>query len=255
MPDIPDLSEKTRHQLSIVRRVLLTLRNKLLTGLAIAIPMVATVWVALLAFNFIKGITAPFINAILKAIFGLPPEQLSWFNSDFVAFLTTILLFIALGFMASHVIGKTILDRLEGLLLRVPLVATIYGGVKQVLESFKDIKSTTKFKRTAYVEYPSPGCRLIGFVTGRFYDTRLEQEFIVVFLPTAPNPMTGFIVMMPPERVHDTPLTLEQATKLIVSAGLVAPMPSELNPPMDDSRLGPEPLAEPLPNDPSTADR
>jgi len=251
MPDLPDLSEKTREKLNLARRVLLTLRNKLLTGLALAIPMVATVWVALLAFNFIKGITAPFINALIKSAFGLSPEELSWFNTDFIAFLTTIVLFIGLGFMASHVIGKTILDRLEGIVLRVPLVATIYGGVKQVLESFKDIKSTTKFKRPAYVEYPSPGCRLLGFVTGRFYDTLLKQEFVIVFLPTAPNPMTGFIVMMPPERVHDTPLTLEQATKLIVSAGLVSPMPSDLNPPASDSLLHAEPNGEsPTPADP-----
>lgn len=224
MPEIPKLSEQTRQRLRFARHVLVELRNKLLTGLAIAIPMVITVYVVLLAYNFIEGITEPFLKALNVEIPG-------------IAFVTTLLLFIGLGFMASHVIGKTILDRLEALVLRVPLVATIYGGVKQVLESFKDIKSTTRFKRTAYVEYPSPGCRLLGFVTGRFYDTRLKQEFTIVFLPTAPNPMTGFIVMMPPERVHDTPLSLEQATKLIVTAGLVSPLPHELDPPADDSQL------------------
>src|SRR5436853_454155 len=82
--------------------------------------------------------------------------------------------------------GQRMLESLERMLLRVPVVATIYAAVKQVIESFKSFNNVANFKRVVYVEYPSEGCKLIGFVTGQFFDPMLQQEMTSVVIPTAP---------------------------------------------------------------------
>lgn len=211
----PSRDPSTRGQQGKAGHMLVYLRNRLLAGIAVAVPVIVTVWVINIGYNFIKGITAPFWRAVGLEIPGL-------------AFVTTLLLLIFLGFMATHVIGRTILDRFEKLMLRVPLVATVYGGVKQLLDSFKGTQNASRFKRVAYVPYLD-GHLLLGFVTGELYDAKLGKTFTTVFVPTAPNPMTGILIMVPEEKVIDAGLTLEQAWKLVVSAGIVAPTRSAVS--------------------------
>ncbi len=192
------------------RQTLALLRNKFFTGIVVAIPIIVTVWVLNLAYGFITGISEPLLHKLGIDFAGL-------------SFLVTLIMLIALGFMATNVLGQRILDWFERLLLRIPLVATIYTGVKQVIDSIKSFNNVSNFKRVAYIEYPSEGCKLIGFVTGQFYDERLSIEMTSVVIPTAPNPMTGLVVVVPSHKVIDSSLTIEEATKMIVSAGLVAP--------------------------------
>lgn len=192
------------------RDVLKELRNKLLTGIVFAIPLIVTGWVLKIAYGTISGISAPFLKGL-----GI--------DVSIVSFFVTIAMLIALGFLASNVFGQRMLESFERALLRVPVVATIYAGVKQVIDSFKSFNNVSNFKRVAYVEYPSPGCKLIGFVTGQFYDERLGVEMTSVVIPTAPNPMTGLVVVVEANRVSESSLSIEEAMKLIVSAGLVVP--------------------------------
>ena len=125
--------------------------------------------------------------------------------------------------MATNVLGRRIIEKCEALILKIPVVAHVYGGVKQAIESVRNIKTNSNFKRVAYVPYPSPGCYLIGFVTGTLHDETLSCEMTAIFLPTTPNPFTGYMVFVESSRVIESGLTLEQATKAVVSAGLVAP--------------------------------
>ena len=193
------------------RETLADIRNKLLTGIVVAVPMIVTFKVLELAYGFIDGIGAPFLSKLIgKEIPGL-------------GFLVTVLLLIFLGYMATNVLGQRLIDWTERQLLRIPLVATIYTGVKQVIDSFKSFNNMANFKRVVYVEYPSPGCKLIGFVTGQYYDHRLQQEMVSVVIPTAPNPMTGLVIVVEASHVIESELNLEEAMKLIVSAGLVSP--------------------------------
>lgn len=192
------------------RHTLVLLRNKLFTGIVVAIPVIVTIWVLKLVYGFINEISAPLLRMLGVDIPGL-------------GFIVTLLLLIGVGFMATNVLGQRILEVIEKMLLRIPLVATIYAGVKQIIDSIKAFNNVSNFKRVAYVEYPSAGCKMIGFVTGQYYDTRLGVEFTSVVIPTAPNPMTALIVVVPSHKVIDSALTIEEATKLIVSAGLVAP--------------------------------
>lgn len=190
--------------------------GRLLTGVVILVPLVVTVWVLNLAYTFIAKVSEPIWDALGVG------------NVRFFNFCSTLLLLIGVGFMATHVIGRQIIERTEALILRVPLISPVYSAVKQALESFRQMKSNPQFQRVAYVEYPSPGCFLIGFVTGQFSDPTLGGSFTMVFLPTSPNPLTGFVVAIPSERIRQSSLTLEQASKIIMSAGLVAPAPDAL---------------------------
>jgi uncharacterized membrane protein len=193
------------------RGILVVLRNKLFAGIVAAIPLIVTFYVLKIAYGFINDISEP----VLVQIFGRPFPGLG--------FAVTVAMLMVLGFVSTNVLGQRMLLFFEKLVLRVPLVATIYAGVKQFIDSVKAFNSGSQFKRVAYVEYPSPGCKLIGFVTGQYYDERLKLDMTSVVIPTAPNPMTGLVIVVESSRVLDSALTIEEATKLIVSAGLVVP--------------------------------
>jgi len=193
------------------REVLIVLRNKLLAGILAAIPLIVTFDVLKIAYGFINDISEPF----LKRGFHVDVPGLG--------FAVTVLMLMGLGVMATNVLGQRILESIERLVLRIPLAATIYAGVKQIIDSVKAFNSGSQFKRVAYVEYPSPGCKLIGFVTGQFYDETLKCEMTSVVIPTAPSPMTGIVIVVESSRIIDSSLTIEEATKLVVSAGLVVP--------------------------------
>jgi uncharacterized membrane protein len=214
-PPVAEFLEKLGAKLVVAGRnwrgILADLRNKLLTGVVVAVPIIVTIWVLEFAYGFIDGISARFLNRLFgKEIPGL-------------GFLVTLLILLFLGFMATNVLGQRILEWIERQLLRIPLVATIYAGVKQVIDSFKSFNNMSNFKRVVYVEYPSPGCKLIGFVTGQYFDHRLQTEMVSVIIPTAPNPMTGLVIVVEAAHVIESELNLEEAMKLIVSAGLVSP--------------------------------
>ncbi len=203
----------------------LTLRNKLLTGVAVAVPLVVTLWVLNLAYRFIKGISDPLISQIVLR--SADPtngiERLTLGDVPGVSFVVTLIMLVLLGVMATNVFGKRIIDTFERFLERLPVVATIYNGVKQVIDSIRNFNRGMNFKRVVYVEYPSPGCRLIGFVTGQYHESSEGKNVTAVFIPTAPNPMTGFVVVIDNDRICDSGLGLDEASKLILSAGLIGP--------------------------------
>lgn len=213
MPTFPYLSRFRRLNLPTGgwREFLKILRNKLFAGIVAAIPLIVTFYVLKIAYGFIDGISREFLDRLfVRPIPGL-------------GFAVTLVMLMGLGFMATNVLGQRMLLFFERLVLRIPVVATIYAGVKQIIDSVKAFNSGSQFKRVAYVEYPSPGCKLIGFVTGQYFDERLHLDMTSVVIPTAPNPMTGLVIVVESSRVIDSALTIEEATKLIVSAGLVVP--------------------------------
>jgi uncharacterized membrane protein len=188
------------------------LRNKLLAGIAVAVPLLATVWVLTLGYNVVKGISAPWVKR----------AGITWPGIDF---LISILLLLALGFMATHVLGKRLLTAFERLVSKMPIVATIYGMAKQVMDSLRSLGSGPSYKRVVWLDNPVLGQRLMAFATGQFTDPKSGRELVAVFVPTAPNPVTGFVLAVDRERVVDADIPLEDATRFILSAGLVAPFP------------------------------
>lgn len=214
------------------------LRNYFFAGFAVAVPIIVTAWLLVLSYRFMLFVGRPVIEMVFRGINLAversaeprdpiaPPE---WFLNLF-AILTPVVLFIFLGIMARNVIGARLLALMDRILLKFPVISFIYSGLKQVMDSFRNFGAGRNFKRVAYVEYPSPGCRLIGFVTGQYHDAQVAKDVTSIFIPTSPNPMTGFVIVTDDDKVFESSLSIEEATKIILSAGLAAPDSSLASP-------------------------
>jgi uncharacterized membrane protein len=227
--------------------ILRVLGNRLLAGILVSVPLIVTLMVLRVAYQAIHAVTAPFLSAL-----GI--------NFPGSAFFATLLLLLGIGFMATHVLGKKIIESFERLILRIPVIAPLYNAVKQALESFRSFRDHRKFRGVAYVPYPHPGYHLIGFVTGNMHDPKIGGDVTTVFVPTSPNPLTGFVLTVPDRDLIESKLSLEQASKIIVSAGLVTPgtVPAsgqnEPNTPADPTPANPgssPPTKSPSPQEPS----
>ena len=137
--------------------------------------------------------------------------------------ITAITLILLLGLATRSYFGARFIGFYEKMLLRVPVLSSIYGAVKELLEMLVS-RNDGAFQKVVLVEWPRKGLYSVGFQTGRsFVKVEGEGELVNVFLPTTPNPTTGFFFMLPKDRVVFTDLTVEQGFKLLMSAGLVPP--------------------------------
>jgi len=184
------------------------LRNKFFLGLLVIVPVSATIWLLIWVFNGIDNILQP----IIKSVWGHPVPG--------VGFGIIILLIFLAGIIASNVIGKRIIVFGETLLNRVPLVRQVYGGIRQVLRSFV-APGETGFTQVVFVEFPRKGMRSIAFVTNKLY-TKSGDQLFTIFIPTAPNPTTGFLQIVKEDEIVPTDITVEDALRMVVSAGTVS---------------------------------
>ncbi len=201
------------------------MRKYLVTGLLIWIPLVITIWVLNL------------IVATMDQSLGLLPEQLhprTWIGHDIPglgAVLTIAVVFIT-GLAARNFIGERLLAYWEALLGRIPIVRSIYSSVKQVSDTILSTDGQA-FRQALLVQYPRPGVWTIGFVTGAPASEvrrRIESDMLSVYVPTTPNPTSGFFLMMPREQTIELDMSVDQALKYVVSMGVVAPADSTVVP-------------------------
>jgi len=207
------------------------LRNKFLAGLALALPLIITFWILFSIYDLLHGWSKPVLAQavnLVNELYGgivldINDPNLATFT-NFIGFLFSVLAILGLGFMATNVIGVHFVTAVDKLLLRVPLVAVIYKPLKQVIDAFRGLGGTKQnFKRVVFIDYPVPGMRMLGFATGQFCDVSSGKAMTCVLLPTAPSPMTGFLLVVDSEKVSDAPITIEEAMKMIISGGLVVP--------------------------------
>lgn len=184
------------------------LKRQFVAGILIVIPLAASVLVLIWVFNSIDNILQPVIRAVLgRTIPG-------------VGFGITILLIYFVGVMGSNFIGKRLIRYGESLLARVPVFRQLYTGTKQILESFSAPRKTG-FMQVVLVEFPRKGLRAIGFITNEF-STKSEEKMYNVFIPTAPNPTSGFLEIVREEDMVRTKIPVDEALKMVVSAGRIS---------------------------------
>ena len=198
------------------------IRNTFLTGLLILIPLVATYLLVAFLFDLLSGAGAPLIRAMFAPLQEL--DGLWWLEpitplANFVLALAVIFL---LGLVGTNFIGRRILDAVNALILRLPLISSVYGAVKQMVETFQGPSGS--FQRVVLLEYPRPGTWMMGLVTTQRDDTlglSSGSDLLSVFIPTTPNPTSGFLVMVPPDEVVEIDYSVEEAFTFIVSSGIV----------------------------------
>lgn len=235
------------------------LRNKFLAGLALALPLIITFWILYSIYDLLHGWSKPVLAQIVSLVNELSDQPLLDINdpklenfTNFIGFLFSLGIILGLGFMATNVIGVHVVAAIDKLLLRVPLVAVIYRPLKQVIDAFRNLGGTKQnFKRVVFVDYPVPGMRMLGFATGQFCDPQTGKAMTCVLLPTAPSPMTGFLLVVDSDKLTDAPITIEDAMKMIISGGLV--VPTSPVPPLNQKAVLDD-LPEPLPDAESYAE-
>lgn len=202
----------------------------LLAGLAALVPIIGTVWLLVLVYKILLKAGDLLILGVLRCvsvIIGKPGAYKNW-DFDFpgdnlLRFLLPIALTTLVGVGVLNRPGKRFLHWMNEAVQKVPVIGFIYSALRQFVDAVRGLGEDRKFKNVVYVEYPSPGCRLIGFVTGNFHDAQQGNDVTSVFIPTSPNPMTGFMLVVDDDKIIDCDMSVERATKMILSAGLVTP--------------------------------
>jgi len=199
------------------------LKNDLIAGLLVVIPLATTIWLSTIVSRFVLA----FLTSIPKQF--NPFITLNPLLQDLINLalgLTVPLMGILLiGLMARNIVGRWLLEFGEGTLTRIPLAGSVYKTLKQLLETvLRD--NSTRFRRVVLVEYPREGLFSVGFVTGQVgpsLQSDLEQPLLSVFIPTAPNPTTGWYTLVPEGSVRELDISVEEAFRTIISAGIVNP--------------------------------
>lgn len=214
--------------MSVLQRLKQDLKNDLIAGLLVVIPLATTIWLTYTIATWVVD----FLTRV--------PKQLNPFNDlhpilgdllNLLVGLAVPLTFILLiGLMARNIAGRWLLDFGERLLQAIPLAGSVYKTLKQLLETLlKD--SSSKFRRVVLVEYPRKGIWAIAFVTGVMspqIQSHLPETVLSVFIPTTPNPTTGWYAVVPEDEVINLSISIEDAFKVVVSGGIVSPGSSSL---------------------------
>ncbi len=197
-------------------------RRRMITGLLLILPVYVTFFVVKFLFGFVGGTLSPVIKKVLQLLgVALPKTSLDEFIITFIGLILTFVLLYFIGIFAANFVGKSIINYFEGLLTKTPIIKNIYSSVKQIIHSVS-LPGKQAFKRVVLVDFPREGTKSIGFVTGATKYNN-EKEFITVFIPTTPNPTTGFLVFVTKDDVIDTNLTVEEAFKMLFSGGVLTP--------------------------------
>lgn len=194
------------------------LRSYLLAGLLVWLPLVAT----LLVIRFIVGIMDTTLSYLPHAY---QPEQLIGFQIPGLGVLLTIVVLLTTGVLVTNFLGSRIVQFGESVVDRIPLVRNIYKAVKQVLQSLFSTGSQS-FRQVLLVEYPRSGLWSVAFQTGNVATELNEKtglDLLTVFIPTTPNPTSGFLIMVPKTDVILLDLSIDDALKLVISLGVVQP--------------------------------
>jgi len=197
------------------------MKKNFLTGLVIIIPFFLTVYIVLIVFKLVGRFFTPAFTKIFETFV---PIHIPNFAVIFVSAIVTLILIWLIGVIASNFIGKKLFHIAENLLLKIPMASGIYDAIKKLMRVFFMDKST--FKRVVLIEWPRKGIYVIAFITadamGEVQEST-KEEVVNVFMPSTPNPTTGFFMLIPKNDIIPLKMSVDDAIKLIISGGIVVP--------------------------------
>lgn len=191
--------------------------TRMASGIVALIPIIITFVVIRWVFNLTAGILLPVIDTIVG---GWPPLA-----EAALAVLILLALVYLLGEIAAHVVGRRMLALVEAVVLRLPFVKVIYSVSKQVVSAFQG-PGAKAFQAVVYIDFPRPGVKSVAFVTSDFVEDD-GSRWSTVFVPTTPNPTTGFLQIVPAGDLQRTEMTVEEGIKMIMSLGVLKPEPGK----------------------------
>lgn len=202
---------------TIGERIRKTLRKRFIAGILIILPAYITYFVIKTLFNFVGGYFSPIVKKIIESNGYTLPDLA-------VTILGLILTFIVLyfiGLFAANVVGGRIIHYFEMLVNKMPLIKTVYSSSKQIVQT-ATLPGKSAFKRVVLVDFPKPGWKAIGFLTGST-EVKGGGKKYMVFIPTTPNPTSGFLTLFEEKDITETTLSVEEGIRVILSAGFLIP--------------------------------
>ena len=203
-------------------------RNMLVTGLLVAVPVILSLWVAWYLYSHLTGWGLTLADS-LGLMSGLP----EFWRTQIIRVLALIVILAVLfflGLLTKVTLGRKVIEKAQALLLKVPLVNFIYSTCKQIGDTIMSSKSGNMFQQVVLIEYPRKGCYAIAFMTNENTPENSEVarrlgkgDLISVFMPTTPNPTSGFLMLIPREECIRLDMSVSDAMRLIVSCGAILP--------------------------------
>ena len=218
-PGAPNPKGEAHPHKSMVGRLSARLRNYLLTGILVTAPIAITFYIAWLGINFVDSRVIPLIPEKYN------PETYLPFDILGLGLVIVIIALMLVGWLTASFVGRLFLRTGERVLARMPVIRSIYGALKQVFETVLSHRSTA-FREVVLIEYPRRGVWALGFLTGMTegeVQNLTTEDVLNVFLPTTPNPTSGFLLFLPKEDVLVLDMTVEEGIKMVMSGGIVTP--------------------------------
>ena len=193
-------------------RIARWIRRRFVVGFLVVLPLVITIFFA----RFIFGLLDRWFLPISERLFGIEIPGIG-----FILFMVAL---FVLGTLATNILGGRLLDFFERKVAGIPLLSPVYQGARQITEAIQ-IRGTTDFRKVVLLDFPREGLRSVGFVTREFAGPTAfcDEPSALVFVPTTPNPTTGFLVALPHREMQVLDITVEQGVKLLISGGLLTP--------------------------------
>lgn len=190
------------------------MKKYLLTGLVIVVPVLVTVYIFYYVVRWFNSIIEDLLSGFLSRYLPEIPG---------ITVIISVMLIIVIGIFASVSVGKTVLKYIDGWIGKIPLVSELYFTIKQASETI--LIQEEGFKRVVLLEYPRKGILALGFVTGESYKEIKESagnnKLINVFIPTSPNPTSGYLIFVPKSEVKEMDISVQEAMKIIISGGFI----------------------------------
>lgn len=201
------------------------LQRLFLTGLLTLLPIWLTWVVVKFVFVLLSDLSKPWVQPVSRRIALSDPRMLGWFDDPWVqtaiALLATLLVILAVGWLARRVVGQRLLRWFEAVVSRIPLASTIYGSARKLLDILQTQPDGTQ--RVVLIDFPHNEMKSIGFVTRVVREQGTGRELAAVYVPTTPNPTSGYLEIVPVEKMTPTDWTVDQAMSFIISGGAVSP--------------------------------
>lgn len=196
-----------------------------LAGLLTVIPLGVTLLILTWLFRLLSALGKPvaeFVAGSIKKTFPSAAEVLEhpWFISTMSVVLVVVVIYFT-GMMTSNLVGRQMIALFEAVMERIPFVKTVYGGVKKLIVLMQ--QDTGDVQRVVLIDFPSPEMKTVGLVTRTFQDADTGRSLAAVYVPTTPNPTSGYLEIVPVERITSTNWSFDEAMAFVVSGGAIAP--------------------------------
>ena len=202
-------------------------RRSLITGLLIILPLVVTLWLFALVLGPVQQFATPAVMGLIRAVglgalLDIPGAVAA---AGFIGLVLTVVIIYLVGLAGSNIIGRGLVKKMDDLALSIPLVKSVYGSARQLLETFYSSQART-FESVVLIEYPRKGIFTVGLVTAPTVgelQAKTPGETVNVFVPTTPNPTSGVLVLARRDELVTLDMSVEEALRFVVSGGIVEP--------------------------------